>query len=158
MKKLLLLCFLIPTLNAETIASCGALKGQSYHPYYGTLANKKMSGWSDNGIENGKTTVTFNNGNLDILFIDVLNEIRSAKDQGSEIEFLMLSDNSFTISSTVLNRTIEIYTFWKNIDGEYKFSLSSTKGGFSLIPSNNLFVGDCSFISMSWMEELLSED
>ena len=117
-----------------------------------------MSGWSDNGIENGMTTVTFNNGNLDILFIDVLNEIRSAKDQGSEIEFLMLSDNSFTISSTVLNRTIEIYTFWKNIDGEYKFSLSSTKGGFSLIPSNNLFVGDCSFVSMSWMEELLSED
>ena len=158
MKKLLLVTLLIPNLYAETIASCEGLKGQSYYPNIGMFTDKDTSGWQDDGISNGKTSVIKNGNSFDILFVDTLGDINSSKDQGAEIRLVMLDQDSFSISSLFLGASVEIYSFWKTKEDNFKYSLTQVKGGSSLIPKNTLLVGDCSSIKFSWIEEMFGQE
>ena len=157
MKKLLLVTLLIPNLYAETIASCEGLKGQSYYPNIGMFTDKDTSGWQDDGISNGKTSVIRNGNSFDILFVDTLGDINSSKDQGAEIRLVMIDQNSFSISTAFLNASVEVYSFWKNKEGNFRYSLTQVKGGSSLIPKNSLLIGNCSSIKFSWMEEMFGQ-
>tara|TARA_B100001093_G_scaffold354256_1_gene338738 strand:- start:244 stop:726 length:483 start_codon:yes stop_codon:yes gene_type:complete len=159
MKKILLLIIFISSIavNAETIASCEGLKGQSYYPDIGMYTDKDNSGWQDDGISNGKTSVIRNGDSFDILFVDTLGDINSSKDQGAEIRLVMIDKNSFSLTSLFLNASIEIYSFWKNKEGNYRYSLTQVKGGSSLIPKNSLLIGSCSSIKFSWIEEMFGQ-
>ena len=70
MKKILLLIIFISSIavNAETIASCEGLKGQSYYPNIGMFIDKDNSGWQDDGISNGKTSVIRNGDSFYIAY------------------------------------------------------------------------------------------
>jgi hypothetical protein len=157
MKKLLLVFLISSPLYAETIASCEGLKGQSYYPNIGMFTDKDTSGWQDDGISNGKTSVIRNGNSFDILFVDTLGDINSSKDQGAEIRLVMIDQNSFSITTAFLNASVEVYSFWKNKEGNFKYSLAQVKGGSSLIPKNSLLIGNCSSIKFSWMEEMFGQ-
>ena len=144
-------------INAETIASCEGLKGQSYYPDIGMFTDKNTSGWADDGISNGKTSVIRNENSFDILFVDTLGDINSSKDQGAEIRLVMIEQNSFSLTSVFLNSSVEIYSFWKNKEGNFRYSLMQVKGGSSLIPKNSLLTGNCSSIKFSWIEEMFGQ-
>ena len=160
MKKILLSIIFISSLaiNAETIASCEGLKGQSYYPNIGMFTDKDTSGWQDDGISNGKVSVIKNGNSFDILFVDTLGDINSSKDQGAEIRIVMLDQNSFSLTSVFLNASVEIYSFWKTKQDNFKYSLTQVKGGSSLIPKNSLLIGDCSSVKFEWIQEMFKKE
>ena len=158
MNKILLSIFLISSLaiNAETIASCGALKGVSYYPYLGVFSDKENSGWQDDGISEGKTTLTFDGTGFDILFIDFFDEINSSIANGAEIKLMMVGEKSYSLLSSYENDTLEIYTFWKNKDEEFRFSLTQVKDGAAFFKKQTVLVGECTYVKFDWLEKLLS--
>ena len=56
--------------NAETIASCSGVKGYSFYQNLGSFSDKKSSGWDEDQITEGKTSVIRNDDGFDILFVD----------------------------------------------------------------------------------------
>ena len=159
MRKLLLLfLFFSPSIYAETIASCESLKGSTYFPNTGMYTDKSNSGWQEDGISNGKTSVIKTGDSFDILFVDTLGDINSSKDQGATIRLMLINENSFSLFSMFLNESLEIYSFWKNKEGDFKYSLNQVKGGSSLIPKNSLLVGSCSSINFNWIIEALGQE
>jgi hypothetical protein len=60
---------------ATDIARCSNPTGKSYYPYLG-LMNKEDSGWVDDGITGGITSLVRNENNeYDILFVDASKQI-----------------------------------------------------------------------------------
>ena len=102
----------LPQISAENIASCEGLKGWSYYPNKGDLITKDNSGWGEDAISEGKTTLTFSEAEgIDILFVDVLGDINSSKDQGAKIELVFLEQDSVTVSSYYFGQSMELYSF-----------------------------------------------
>ena len=66
----------------------------------------------------------------------------SAKDQGVQTIPVIIGKDSFTVMTFwPTGPTIEIYSFWKDNDGQNKFSLSQVlKGG--LIHKQSLLIGN----------------
>ena len=156
MRKLTLILILAPGLvSAKNISVCGGLEGKSYFPNVGMLAslNEAETGWHDDRINEGKTTVTKVGDEFNILFLDATGTLTSAKDDGAQIYPLpqMTGKDSFSIITFWPGPIIEIYSFWRDNDGQNKFSLSQVKGG--LIHKQSLLVGSCPYIDFSWMEE-----
>ncbi len=157
MRKLTLILILVPGLvSAKNISVCGGLEGKSYFPNYGMLAklNEAETGWHDDRIGEGKTTVTKIGDEFNILFSDVSGALTSAKDGGAQIFPLPLMTGKDTFSIMVIwprGPAVETYNFWKDNDGQYKFSLSQVKGG--LIHKQSLLVGSCTYMDFSWIEE-----
>ena len=155
MRKLTLILILVPGLvSAKNISVCGGLKGKSYFPNIGVLAtlNKSEIGWHDDRIDEGKTTVTKIGDEFNILFLDSSGAMASAKDQGVQTIPVIIGKDSFTVMTFwPTGPTIEIYSFWKDNDGQNKFSLSQVKGG--LIHKQSLLIGNCTYLDFSWMEE-----
>ena len=159
MNKILLSIIFISSMavNAETIASCGGLKGQSYYPHLGAFTDKKNSGWQDDGITGGKTTITFDGTGFDILFVDTLGDINSSIGNGADIRLMMVGENSYSLLSVFQNSTLETYTFWKTNEGKSRYSLTQTKGGSALIAKQSVLVGECTYVEFDWLEKLLKE-
>ena len=141
--------------SAKNISVCGGLEGKAYFPNIGMLAslNEAETGWNDDRISEGKTTVTKIEDEFNILFLDATGILTSAKDDGAQIYPLpqMTGKDSFSIITFWPGPIIEIYSFWKDNDGQNKFSLSQVKGG--LIHKQSLLVGNCTYVDFSWMEE-----
>ena len=146
-----LLVLFIPyhTLHAKTLANCSSPSGYAFYPHIG-LATKKDSGWAEDKISGMRTTVTYKDGELDVLYIDVTDTLTSSADSGAKILPVIASENYFTVLSIWFGSTTELYTFWKNKDNQYKFSLTQVKGG--VIPKSSVLVGDCSFIDFTLIE------
>ena len=150
MKNLLLIFIVMFTSNtyANTqIASCSAPQGYSYYAAYG-LVTKDKAGWQKDAISGGKTTLSINNGNYDILYTDSSGRgIMSATAEGAKV--VMSRNTSSTIQVIVLypTSTTEIYTFWKTTDGRYQFSQIQNK--IDPVPKSSVYVGTCSFIKLN---------
>ena len=157
MGKLIIILILVPGLvSAKNISVCGGFEGKSYFPNFGVLAslNQAETGWHDDRISEGKTTVTKVGDEFNILFSDVSGALTSAKDDGAQIFPLPLMAGKDTFSIMVIwprGPAVETYNFWKDNDGQFKFSLSQIKGG--LIHKQSLMVGNCTYIDFGWMDE-----
>lgn len=143
--------------NAETIASCSGVKGYSFYQNLGSFSDKKSSGWDEDQITEGKTSVIRNDDGFDILFVDALGDINSLKDQGAKIQLLLIGQSSFALSSTFLGSQIEIYNFWQTNDGDLEYSITQVKGEISLLPKHSLLIGKCDSLKFSWMNEFFDE-
>ena len=160
MKKTILtfLVLIFATHNiAETIASCGPSQGQSYFPYLGQFMDKNTSGWQEDKIANGKVSVTLTDKEFDIMFVDILGDINSHKEQGAKLSLQLIGGNFFSIQSTFRGQTIEIYSFWRNNEGDFKYSFNQTKGELNPIPKSMLLLGDCSMINFDWLQGYLTK-
>ena len=129
MRKLTIILILVPGLvSAKNISVCGGLQGKSYFPNIGMLAslNEAETGWQDDHISEGKTTVTKIDDEFNILYLDSTGTLSSVKDDGAQIFSLPLMTDKDTFSiMTILPRgpTVEIYRFWKDNDGQKQIQL-----------------------------------
>ena len=145
--RILLVSTLILSFNifSKDIASCSGLQGYSYYMDYG-IVPKKETGWSKDGMDNFELKVTKDvNGDYDILFKDVIGYTSSKKDGAIIIPSIKTND-SLSLISSYPNQNTEIYSFWRNKNGELKYSLAQIKNGTPMIRKNTLFVGNCSSV------------
>ena len=88
MRTLTIILILVPELVfAKNISVCGGLEGISYFPNIGLVAslNESETGWQDDRIGEGKTTVTKIDDVFNILFLDASGALTSAKDYDAQI-------------------------------------------------------------------------
>ena len=147
---LIVLCFPHHTLYAKTLANCTSPSGHTFYPFIG-MATKKDSGWSKDKISGMRATLSLENSEFDILYVDASGTVTSSVNSGASISPVLIGiDSYFTIMSTWSVDSVELYSFWKSKDNKYKFSLTQVKGG--ILPKSSVLVGDCSFIDFSWLE------
>ena len=152
----LLSFFLTSFLASMEIANCNNPNGHAYYHNHG-IVDKKSSGWDKDGFNNVNAVFTLkllDNKKLDILFIDATKMITSVIQSGAKVFPVILTQTS--ISIVVIHSTsVETYSFWKNTEGENKFSLSQSKTGDIMVRKNSLMVGNCSFIFFDKLKSLL---
>ena len=151
MKKIIFILIALSLNNAhsKTLANCSSPSGYAYYPFIG-MAKKKNSGWTEDGISGMRTTVTYKDSELDILYIDATDMLTSSLGSGAKLYPVITNENYFSILSIWFDNATELFTFWKSNDNQYKFSLTTVKGG--LVPKSSVLVGDCSFIDFSWID------
>jgi hypothetical protein len=134
---------------AQDIATCSNPKGYSYFPFHG-LTPKKDAGWQTDGISSGVTTLKkLADGKYDILILDVRGTIFSLRQDGGEILLLRKGRNDATFLHMYPNMVIEIYSFWRDTDGQQRMSILQDKGGDGmLVHKKSALVGDCRVLNL----------
>ena len=150
------LAFLIPFLlmiftnsYAADIARCSNPTGKSYYPFLG-LMNKEDSGWVDDGITGGITSLVRNENNeYDILFVDASKQIISSKLDGGKVYMVSQGINDASFLVIYPGKTIEVYTFLIDKSGKAEYIQVTTRSGDQvLITKSTVMRGDCSFINL----------
>ena len=148
MKKILLIIsFLISSsVGATQIASCNNLRGHGFYHHQGIVA-KSNSGWVNERIKETQILKLLPDGNYDIQIINDNKNITSQKNGGHQIVLLRKGKTDISLLSVYPGGTIEIYTFWKDENGNLKMDLLQSKGGTQLFHKSSVLVGDCSEIN-----------
>lgn len=150
------LAFLIPFLllistnsYAADIAQCSNPSGKAYYPYLG-LMDKKDSGWVDDKISGGITTLIRTDDNeYDILFVDSTKRIISSKQDGGKVYVLSKGKNDVSFLVVYPGKTVEIYTFLIDKSGKTEYiQVTNRSGDEILIAKSTVMRGDCLFINL----------
>lgn len=130
--------------QSEEIASCRNPSGTAYY-HFGGLMKKDNSGWQDDKISKGVTTlVQAKDGSFDMLFIDIRGKPISMTQDGATIQMLRLSQDNITLLAYYPGAATEIYSFFKEKDGKNRYSVLTNKtGNGALLPKSSIMVGDC---------------
>jgi hypothetical protein len=156
-RQIISILMLLPSLEGTSIsaeiASCRNLKGSSYFHYSG-LAAKNQTGWQNDAITGGLTTLQrLEDGKYDIVIVDVRNKIISLRQDGGDVLLVRRGATDATFLHLNPGMTIEIYTFWTDRDGYHKFDLLQSKGGDGmLIHKSSVMIGDCDPINFELMK------
>ncbi|MBI1275702.1 hypothetical protein GC177_06995 [bacterium] len=129
---------------AQSLASCSSPKGHAYYQFQG-LVQEKDKGWTEDQISSGLFELKSTQNGYDILYIDATKQMSSTKGDGGRIILLNQSSEDAVFLISYPGNTSEIYRFFKEKDGAYKFAVISIKT--RLIPKNSLMVGECSYIN-----------
>ncbi len=114
---------------AQDITTCVNPEGLSYY-HYSEAVSSKDSGWSQDKISNGRLTLKkISNTEFDILILDATKSIFSLRQDGGEIFLMRSSENDATFLHFFQGKVIELYTFWKDSNGQFKYDLIQSKGG-----------------------------
>ena len=155
MKKILiviavLLSFITSIAFGQDIASCSNPKGKSYFPELGGVS-KNMSGWSDDGIAGGITTVKkIAKNEYDIVFYDVTKTIISSIQDGGNVLLLNKGKNVFSLLVVYPGKTAEIFTFLKNKSNKLEYiQITSRAGDGVTIAKSSMLKGECEFIDFN---------
>lgn len=142
----LLLCCASYSHGVE-LATCRAPAGKSYYHYAG-IADKKISGWTDDKLSDGVFTLTQSkDGAFDVLFIDGRGKPFSSAQEGAAVRLLRRGESSISLLVFHPSNTTEIYTFFLEKDGVNKFTLMQSRNGdLAPLPKSSLFVGMCESI------------
>lgn len=134
----------------QVIASCSNPKGKSYFPELGQVS-KNMSGWVDDGITGGITTVKkIAKDEYDIVFYDVTKTIISSIEDGGNILLLNKGKNVFSLLIVYPGKTAEIYTFLKNKSNKLEYiQITSRAGDGVTIAKSSMLRGECEFIDFN---------
>jgi|TARA_B110000211_G_C13874664_1_gene462393 hypothetical protein len=125
--------------NALTV-SCGESNGYAYY-FEGGLVGEELSGFQEDGISNGKFSLTVNDeGEADILAIDATGTIKSATSQGGNVALFSAGDGGFNWMVAYGDGTIEVYSY--NVSSNSVAAYRNTVGNPN-IAKNSLFVSDC---------------
>jgi hypothetical protein len=146
---ILILIGLSISVHAQEITSCKDPKGYGYfHHHQGGLMSKSESGWSEEKITGGITTLKkLSDGKYDILIVDIRKKIISFREDGSEIVLLRKGVDDATFLHIYPDNVIELYTFWKDGEGKYRFDMLQSKGGGNLpIHKSSVMTGLCSTV------------
>lgn len=152
MKKIILLAlfFCSSFVNAQVITSCQNPKGTGFYHHHGPISSSE-SGWKDEKITGGITTLNkMADGKYDILIVDARKSVLSFRQDGGEVILLRKGTNDATFLHMYPGMVIELYTFWKDANGKFRFDMLQSKGGDGLqIHKSTVMVGECSFIDFS---------
>ena len=125
--------------NALTV-SCGESNGYAYY-FEGGLVGEELSGFQEDGISNGKFSLTVNDeGEADILAIDATGTIKSATSEGGNVMLFNAGDGGFNWLAAYGDGTLEVYSY--NVSSNSVASYRNTVGN-SNVAKNSLFVSDC---------------
>lgn len=135
---------------ALDVAQCSNQKGKTYYPFVGMM-DMKHSGWTDDGITGGMTTLSLVADNqYDILFVDATKSITSSIQDGGKV--FMLSRGARDVSLIVIyeGKAAEIYTFLVDKSGKAEFTQVTSRGGDKVMfPRTSIFRGDCKFVNLN---------
>lgn len=138
------------SVSAADIASCTNPKGKTYYPELG-LVTKDKSGWTDDGISGGITTVKkIAKDKYDIVFYDTTKRIISSIEDGGNVLLLNKGKNVFSLLVVYPGKTAEIFTFVKNNSNKLEFiQITSRAGDEVRITKSSMFKGECDFINFN---------
>ena len=130
--------------QSEEIATCRNPSGKAFYHFNG-LSDKAGSGWADDKISNGVTTlVRATDGTFDMLYVDIRGKPISMAQDGATIRLLRLSPVEVTLLAHYEGAATEIYSFFKEKDGKNRYSVLTNKtGSAAIIPKSGVMVGDC---------------
>jgi hypothetical protein len=152
---IIFLLSLSATASAQEITSCKDPKGHGYfHHHPGGLMSKSESGWSEEKITGGITTLKkLPDGNYDILIVDIRKRIISFRQDGGEIILLRKGADDATFLHMYPGNVIELYTFWRDNEGKYRFDMLQSKGGAAMqIHKSSVMTGYCSEINFEMIK------
>ena len=83
------LCLLVLSKNAvaNTIITCGPNAGHAFY-FPGIIVKAKDAGWHKDGTKDGKTALTVNGKQIDVLFADATGNLNSAISTGGQVVVL----------------------------------------------------------------------
>ena len=134
--------------SAEDIAQCSNPSGKGYFPYLG-MVQKKSSGWDDEKITGGITTLTkIGKDEYDILFVDSTKRIISSKQDGGKVILLFRGEREISIL-VVYRQVVEAYNFYVDNSGKAEYtSVTSRAGDGVMISKATAMRGDCQFVKL----------
>jgi hypothetical protein len=133
---------------AEDITTCKDPSGMAFY-HHANMVRKKDSGWAKDKISDGRLTLKkIADGEYDILIYDATKTLFSLKQDGGQIVLMRAGENDATFLHFYPDRVIELYTFWKDSLGQFKYDLIQSKGGdLTLVHKSSILVGSCSAIN-----------
>ncbi len=142
------LLIISPLANSQVITTCFDPEGFAYYHDAG-IVGKKDAGWKKDKISDGRLTLKkLPDNKFDIQIFDANKKLFSLKEDGGEIIFMRAGDNDATFLHFYPGKAIEIYTFWQDSTGQFKYDLVQSKGGGStLVHKSSVLVGSCSKIN-----------
>ena len=133
----------------ETIATCGSPEGYAYYHHFG-IWPKKESGFQDDSISKGITTlVKLRDNEYDLMFVDARGTIISNKRDGANIVHLRSGEADATFLVAHPGLSIELYTFYRDNDGDARFDLLGSKGGAMPFHKSSVMTGECSDLDLT---------
>ncbi len=134
--------------DAQVITTCSDPEGFAYYHDSG-IVGKKDAGWKKDKITDGRFTLKkLPDSKFDIQIFDANKRSFSLKDDGGEVIFMRAGDNDATFLYFYPGKAIEIYTFWQDSTGQFKYDLVQSKGGESTpVHKSSVLVGSCSKIN-----------
>lgn len=134
--------------QAADIAICGASEGYGYYPKIGLGASDASAGeWAVDRISNGRFTVTLSDDNeFDIIVLDATGGMFSSRAAGAVIQVIGKTDETLSLVAIYPGKSIETYTFIRNVDGEAEVMWTANKYG-TLIPKAASYKAACSFLA-----------
>lgn len=135
---------LATVVQAQEITTCRSPTGKAYYHFAG-LIDKANAGWTEDKITGGVMTLIRTEDKLDLLFVDALKKPISSVQDGAKIVLLRSGATSITILVHYQNGpTTEIYSFFKEKDGAFRFThMQSKTGDTAIAPKSSLMVGTC---------------
>jgi hypothetical protein len=116
MKRILLVAllsvFMIGSVRAEIIAECGASAGYSFY-LQGPNVPANKSGWTDDKISKGSTSIVLIDDKFDVLFSDGNSKNKSSRADGAQVILLGVNstEKSFSLLVVYKGNSAEIYTY-----------------------------------------------
>jgi hypothetical protein len=132
------------TLQAQEITTCRSPSGKSFYHFSG-MTDKSDAGWTDDKISKGFFTLRkIAENKFDILYIDGNNKPTSSTQDGAMVQVLRLGKTNITLLVYYPSSTTEIYSFFKETDGKFRFTFAQNKtGDEALVSKSTLLVGVC---------------
>jgi hypothetical protein len=146
-------CLRTPLAHEHVRAGSSNLLGTErlrlFHNY--SLVARDKSGFRKAAITGGLTTLQrLENGEYDILFVDVRKQIISYQQDGALVKLLRRGANDATFLVVFPGMTIELYTFYMDADGARRFDILQSKGGDQMpIHESTVMTGTCSQINLN---------
>jgi len=134
--------------QATDIAICGSVNGWIYYNYDG-FVSKDESGWTKDGIPNGKFVIKLlNDGEFDVLSYDSSGSMFSLVQDGGTLVPIEFGSTQLTLLHVSRLKVIEIYSVLRETDGTAKLILVQHKGGGSPIKKSGVMIGNCSLFAI----------
>lgn len=129
--------------QSQTVAVCGAVKGQAYF-FDSGLVRGKSAGWSDDGISNGRITLSkTGKDEYDVVYSDASGGAYSSRGEGAVVVPGPLSTDQMSILLFHPQNVIEVYQFVRDRTGKARVALLQSKGTDSITKAS-VMVGECS--------------
>lgn len=140
-------------LLAQQVTTCANPSGHAYFAHMGVL-EKADSEWKIDTVPKGAFTLRkHGRDDFDITFVDSTERNHSTADDGAKVFPLRRSETeaAFLVHFHDAGES-QIFSFFKDKNGEARFSILVSKGGPSIYKSS-VMVGDCTPIDFKLINE-----
>ena len=133
---------------AQAVAVCSNPEGYAYYHHTANV-QKKDSGFQKDKISGGLFTLQrLENGDFDVLYVDIRKQITSSRQDGGTILLLRRGANDATFLVAYQGKSVELYTFYLDAGNVRRFDLIQSRGGDALIHKSSVMTGICSEMNL----------